>query len=263
MAGPTIGVDIDDLRLGVKAGLRTAAAMDFRFVELAAVAGDLAPENLSSSGRRHLLHLVRSHGLELACLAADLPGLRLTDPKTVGQHVERTCRIIDLAADLKVPIVTASVGAFTHPDTGEVSPHALEAFKRIGEFADSRGRIYAPSPSYERSDRFGGLLEMLGCPSLKGGYDPAEMVIRGTNPISGIERIISHIVVVHGRDGTVGGLERSGYEVALGQGDVDWATVLAALQAAEFPGPLILRRRDSQSPVEDIRRARQTLRRML
>lgn len=53
MAQLTLGVNIDDLRLLVKEGLRCALGMGFQVVEFGAVAGELTPESLSESGRRH------------------------------------------------------------------------------------------------------------------------------------------------------------------------------------------------------------------
>ncbi|UCE61462.1 MAG: sugar phosphate isomerase/epimerase [Phycisphaerales bacterium] len=263
MSEPTIGVDVDDLRLGVKSGLRTASALEFRSVELATVAGEVAPANLSSSGRRHLSHFVKSLGLELSSLTADIPGLRIADPSTVGERVERTCQIIELAADLNVPVVSASLGAITHPDTQEPSPHALDALRRIGEFADSRGRVYALRPSVDSCDQLAGVLDLLNCPALGVSFDPAGMIMVGTNPFSSIERLIEQIAVIQARDGTVGGTERTGHETPLGEGDVDWESVLAVLRAAEYDSPLVLRRTDSQRPIEDIQRARDVLTRML
>ena len=116
MTVPRVGINVDDLRLAIKDGLRLAGEMDFRVVEMAA-AGDVAPASLSMTGRRHLSHYVRGLGLEVASLAADLPGLRLSDPGTVDERVERTERILELAADLNVPVVTGSVGALTHQCT--------------------------------------------------------------------------------------------------------------------------------------------------
>ncbi|MHC4698836.1 MAG: sugar phosphate isomerase/epimerase family protein [Planctomycetota bacterium] len=263
MSEPVIGVNVDDFRRGTKEALRLAASLDFHAIELATVQGDVAPRNLTSSGRRHLAHFVDGLGLQMTSLVADTPGLRLTDPQTVAERVERTCQILELAADLKVPVVTASAGAITHPDTGEASPLALEALRRIGEFADTRGTIYAIRPSYEAGDRLVHVLTGLACPSIGVGLDPAAMVMTGANPMARIEQFIEQVVAVQARDGTVGGAERTGHEAPLGEGDVDWTTLLAVLSAAEYRRPYVLRRSESANPVKDIQYARDTLAQML
>ena len=263
MTASTIGVDVADLGLPVKEALRKAAELAFRVVEVPTVAGDLAPANLSASGRRHLLRYADGLGLRIAALAADIPGLHLTEPQTVGERVARTCQIIALATDLGVPVVTASVGAVTHPDTGEPSALAVEALREIGEFADYHSIIYAMRPSYENEERLARIFDEVRCPSIGVGHDPAALLMAGVNPISIIGRFADQIPLVHVRDGTVGGSNRAGQETRLGEGDVDLASVLAALHAADYCGPYVVRRTDSQSPIVDIKQGRNVLADML
>ena len=258
-----VGVDVDDFRLPPKEALRRASELAFRVVEFATVSGDLAPEKLSTSGRRHLSRYLDGLGLRVAALTADIPGLRLTDPKTASERVGRTCEIIELAADLRVPVVTASVGALTHPETGQPSPLAVETLREIGDFADSRGTVYALRPSSDNDERLACLFEAIRCPSLGLGHDAAALVMAGTNPIPIITRFGEQIPLVHVRDGTVGLSGRAGHETRLGDGDVDVASVLAAFAAIDYSGPLVIRRRDSQSPIPDIQHGRDVLRKIL
>ena len=61
MADSSIGVHVDDLRLGIKGGLQRAAEMGFGPVEFDATSDEVAPEALSDSGRRHLTVRCMSH----------------------------------------------------------------------------------------------------------------------------------------------------------------------------------------------------------
>ncbi|MEK6798460.1 MAG: sugar phosphate isomerase/epimerase [Planctomycetota bacterium] len=255
-----IGVDVEDFRLPVKDGLRMAAELSFGSVELAAVSGELAPSNLSSSARRHVARLVAGLGLRLSALRADIPGTRLTDPKTVQERVERTWEIIELAADLGVRVVTSAVGAMTHPDSGEPSAPACEALRRIGEVADARGVSFAIRPSYDDGERIARVLEELGCPAIGVGLDPAAMVMAGTNPLKFIERYAADVLLLHARDATAGFPDRPGHETRLGEGDVDLVGLLAVLEAAEYAGPYVIRRSETPTPVQDIVAAGKLLR---
>jgi sugar phosphate isomerase/epimerase len=263
MAGLKLGIDVDDLRLPVKEGIRAAAELDLRSIELATVSGDLAPRNLSESGRRHLRRYVADFALDLSALVADIPGTRLTDPHTIDQRVHRTCEIIDLARDLHVPLVTASAGALTHPESGEPSPLALEALRRIGEAADARGVVYAIRPTYESADRLGRVLDALRCPSVRVGLDPAAMVMTGADPLKAIERLADLLSLFHVRDATAGLAERPGKETPLGEGEIDVIGLMSVLAAGPFRGPYILRRTDSARPMADLRAARDYVRREL
>jgi len=82
---PRIGVDIQDLRAPTKDALRLAADLGFQAIEAPTAEGDTVPQNLSSSGRRHLRRIVDGLGLDFAALTADFPGLRFTDHRCSGR----------------------------------------------------------------------------------------------------------------------------------------------------------------------------------
>jgi sugar phosphate isomerase/epimerase len=243
--------------------MRAAEELGFRAVEVAAVAGDLAPSNLSATGRRHLRRLVDNHGLDLVALVADMPGVRLGDTQRLDEHVARTCQTIDLAVDLDVSVVSAAVGALAHPAGGEARSDVIEALRQIGERADARGIRFALRPSTESGDRIVQLLDVLGCPSLRVGLDPASMVMAGTNPVADFQRVAKYLSLVHLRDGTAGSADRSGHETRLGDGEVDVPGILSVLEAAEFDGPHVLRRTASQTPVPDLQHGREMIARIL
>lgn len=262
---PTLGCDLDDLRLDVKSAVRQAAYMRFTHVEVGAAAGEVSPERLSQSGRRHFVRFLDQQGLKLASLSADMPHLRFTDPAAVDRRVEHTRRILDMAREMGVTCVSASVGAWAHPESGEPSPVALEALSRIGDAADHFGICFALRPSYDTGDRLVTLLNRVNCPSMRVCLDPAAIVMTGGNPLAGVERWIEQLALVHARDATAGAIDRAtgeghaGRETRLGEGDVDFVGLLQALRDADYHEPLIVRRADARSPVEDIAHDRDVL----
>ncbi len=262
VAKTSIGLDIGDLASPPKDALNAAAAMSFDAVEVPTVSGDLSPESLTPSGRRHFARFVSGLGLDLAALQADMPGMRLTDSARADERIARTTRIIELARDVGVGVVTASVGALAHPDTGELSSLAMEGLSRIGEVADAC-RVRFAIRSSDPGDCIYETLQAVGCPSLKVGWDPAAMVMRGINPLDAIERYAEHITLFHARDALAGGQERAGQETGLGEGEVDLLGVLDVLRSLEYGGPYILRRADGQRPVEELLAGRDTLLREL
>jgi sugar phosphate isomerase/epimerase len=263
------GVDLDDLKLDVRRGLKWAAEMEFRAVELGAVEGDVTPQNLGSSGRRELARLADGLGLSLAAFSAEMPHLRLSDTRAVEERIDRTCRIIDLARDVRVPTVTAGLGALTDRQTGQPSELAVEALSRIGDHADSRGVRFALRPSYDAGVHLTAVLDAIRCPSLVVCLDPAAVVMTGANPLASIERYIEQVKLFHARDATAGfsdphgGEPHLGRETPLGEGDVDIVGVLEVLRAVDYRGPYILRRHDARDPIQEIQSARETLRRMM
>lgn len=259
MRASRIGIDVADLRLGVREAFQQAAAMQFALVEAPATDPDLAPRHLTDSGRRHLIRYLSGLGLNLTALTADVPHTRLTHPATVEERIDRTRDILRLAADLRVPVVAASVGALTDPQTGEPSTVALEALAQIGAEADRTGRIYAVRPSADPAERLAEVLARLGCPSLRVCMDPAELVMSGVNPVPIVERCANLIALSHARDGTAGLGNRVGHETPLGEGEVDLVGLWKALAEAGYGGPHIIRRYDSQRPQKDLIAAREYL----
>lgn len=263
MTRPMIGVDIEDFRLEAKAALRKASELELRAIEVPTSEGALSPSSLSASGRRHLARFADGLGLQLSALVADMRRLRWNDPSAIDERLARTCAIVDMARDVGVSVVTASMGLATDAESGKPDPTAVEALAHIGEFADARGVLYCVRPMLDSGERLAGVLDAVRCPALRICLDPAAMVMQGVNPMASIERWIGHTVMLHARDGTAGLDELAGSETQLGQGDVDLVGILAVLDAADVRGPYILRRTDSTSPVADLADARDTLKALL
>lgn len=255
MSAPAIGIDVEDLRCPVKDALAWIAQLRLTRVELPTSSGETAPRNLSASGRRHLSRCVEGLGLGIAGLTADFPGLRITDPGSVDQRVERTCEAIELARELGVPIVTASVGALTHPESGALSEIGAAALRRIGEFADPRRVQYAIRPSQDSAERMTRVFAELGCPSLRLAVDPAAMVMQGVNPLALLERLGGQLSMVHARDATAGLPGQPGHETGFGEGEVDLVGLTQALLDLDFHGPTVVRRYDTSGPRDDLQSA--------
>ena len=263
MRPPPLGIDLQDLRTDTRSALRQAARMEFNTVELPGAEGETTPQNLSPSGRRHLQRIVADLGLSMSALSADFPGLRISDSRSMEERVEKTCAIIDLAADLSVPIVTATIGALTHPDTGQPSDAALEALQRIAEFADSRNRVFAIRPTHDSAERLEAVLKAVGSPLIRIGLDPAALLFAGINPMPVVARLAPFVSLIHLRDGAAGRPDRPGMETRIGEGEVDLRGLTDSLRDFEYQGPLILRRTDSQNPSADLVGGRDYVRRML
>jgi sugar phosphate isomerase/epimerase len=181
----------------------------------------------------------------------------------VDERVARTQRVLELAAHMKTAVVTASVSALTHPQTGEPSPTVVEALEQIGSMADALGVVYAVRPSCDDGSRLRRLLDEIGCPSIGIGLDPAALVMHGVNPLSVIQEAPQQIALTHARDATVGFSGQPGHETRLGEGSVDLIGLLGQLASVDYGGPYIIRRTDTARPADDIEAARDTLRRLL
>ena len=247
-----IGVGVDDFRLPIKEGLARAARLGFNAVELGAGGGEIAPARLSESGRRHLARMCGNLGLTTAALTADVGGPGLSDAAGVSARVELTVDVLTLAADLHVPVVCADVGQMVDPNTGEPDPVALDAIKAIGERADRLGTIFAIQTGADAPEHLAPLLSAIACPSLAVCMDPARLIGLGHDPMAGLQPLAEWIMLSHLGDATRGRPGHAGIETPLGQGQLDLPRYLAELSATPSNSPLILRRRDSRRPIDDL-----------
>ena len=261
MAAIKLGVQVDHLRLGPREGLRRAAGMGFDCVQFDAARGPIAPHELSHTGRRDLAQTVRDRGLELTALAADAGGKRLADPHTAERRIDATKRIIELAADLRVPVVTTALGRF--PDQPDDPVHRLvrEALTQLGECADRMGTFLAVETADADPQRIADLLRELNCPAIKVNYDPASVIVAGGDPVAGIAPVADYIIGAQLRD-AVRSAPDVAREVVLGQGDLPLEEYLAMLDEAGYRGCQMLQRRESQDPAADILAAKRILERL-
>jgi L-ribulose-5-phosphate 3-epimerase len=79
-------------------------------------------------------------------------------------------------------------------------------------------------------------------------YDLGNAVAAGQDLVTAIEMLGERIIAVHVKDRPVGGAS-----VALGNGDVDFASAFAGLKATGYAGPLILETPRGSSPVDAAR----------
>lgn len=252
----SLGVVVDDMRLDAKRGIRRAAEMGFGGVELSAVYGETAPENLSATGRRHLARTVRDLGLNFQALIGDVGGMRFTDPARGDEHLDRTRRILELAADMGVPIVAAQIGHFDENVPGEQRDRVVEAVRLIADHADRTGTIFAIETTGSRPEALHALLKGLDCPHLRATLDPAELVMQGSDPLQAVATLANDIVLARVRDGLVGSADRHGRETPVGEGQVNLIEYLAALEGADYAGPATVRRTDTDRPIDELAAAK-------
>src|SRR5690348_11980045 len=95
---------------------------------------EVDPAELSRSGRRALVRLVSSLGLHLGALGGDLGVTRFSDSSQVEQRLEKTRQIMEAAAELRVPVVTTSLGLVT--DESLKNGFLKEALRHLAEVSD-------------------------------------------------------------------------------------------------------------------------------
>jgi len=253
-----VGVMVESFRKEVREGVRLASELGLDGIQVYVTHGEMAPENLSKTGREEFLHFVRSQGLQISALCGDL-GHGFVDANKNDELIQKTRLMLDLCRDLGTPILTTHIGVIPASNADPVWGVMAEALEEIGSYAEKVECVLATETGPEDSDLMVEFLSSLKTSAVLVNYDPANLVMNGFDQIQGVHNLKDYIVHTHAKDGI--GREKGGpKEVPLGDGDVCFPEYLAALDAIGFKGFHTIEREVGQNPVEDIIKARDFLR---
>lgn len=268
-----IGIIADWLRLPFAQSMEACAGMGADGVQLYAVEGEMAPENLSAAARREKRAIIEGNGLKVSALCGDLGGHGFTIAEENPLKIERSKRIVDLALELGSNIVTTHIGVVPE-DTGCKTYAVLQqACNELAEYASRNGAFFAIETGPEPADRLKAFLDSLGSRGVAVNLDPANLVmVTDDDPVKAVYTLRDYIVHTHAKDGVllkktdpkiiydffadggIGDLRLGDYflETPLGRGKVDFPAYLAALEDIGFDGFLTIEREVGADPSADI-----------
>jgi sugar phosphate isomerase/epimerase len=232
---------------------------------------------MTAERKRELLDRVKSHGMKFSALCGDL-GKGFHHKELNPELIERSKRILDLAKELETDIVTTHIGVVpedkSHPRYGIMQ----EACFELASYADSIGSHFAIETGPEPSTVLKSFLDGLGSTGVAVNLDPANLaMVVGDDPVEAVYNLKDYIVHTHAKDGIM--LERTNpeyiygvtpkpeeiqgirffKEVPLGEGSVDFAKYLKALEEVGYRGFLTIEREVGEDPAADIKKAKDHL----
>ncbi len=274
--GLKIGVMVESFRLGVRDGIKKAAEIGARGIQIVTTKGELDPDNLTKTGRQDLLHLIESCNLKISALCGDLGGHGFQIPNDNEWKIKKSKQIMDLACDLKTNVVTTHVGVISEDENDPATIAIREACEELASYGDKVGASFAIETGPEKAEVMKGFLDNLKSRGVRVNYDPANLVmVTGDDPVKGVHVLKDYIVHTHAKDGirlkeiepkvvyghfAEGGIEDlrlSDYfkEVPLGEGKVDFDEYIAAMREVGYDGFFTIEREVGENPVEDITKA--------
>ncbi len=264
MRAMKIGVRLESMGLPFRRALAEANRMRAAGVQVDA-AGELAPDRLSQTGRRELRHLVRSLDLEVAAVGCPLRrGLDAVEDQQ--PRIEHVKKVMGLAFDLGPRVVVIEAGRV--PDAEEQKsglPRARaldEALRGLGQHGDRVGVTLALETGQEPGTALRDYLNRFDTGSLGVNYDPANLMLNGFDPTKSLRALRGKVRHAHAKDARVGGASRSAREVPLGEGDIDWLSLLGVMEEVEYRGWLTVERESGEDRLGDVARGVTFLRRL-
>src|SRR4051794_16211137 len=177
-----IGICLESLDLPLRRALAAAQQLGVTGVQLDAV-GDLAPNQLTQTGRRALRNLLRMHNLELTALNCPLRrGLDVAENQE--GRIDHVKNVMTLAYDLGPRLTLVQAGRVPEPDAPDDPRGRLltEALQALGGHSDRTGNTLALATGLESGEALRNYLQRLDTGSLGANYDPANLLLNGFNP---------------------------------------------------------------------------------
>jgi sugar phosphate isomerase/epimerase len=256
-----IGIHLPSLNLPIRQGLQEAARLGVGGVQLDAV-GDLAPNQLSETGRRELRHLLRSYNLELTALGCPLR-FGLDHPENQDARIEHVRKVMTLSFDLGPRVVVVEAGKVPDDLNSPRAARMTESLLALGRHGDRSGTVLALETGLESGEALAAFLARFDTGGLGVNYDPANMVLNGFDPVENLAPLRGRVVHTYARDARAAGASRAAAEVPLGAGDVDWMAYLGALEALEYRGWVTVKRDGGTNRLADVANGVTFLRRLV
>lgn len=268
-----IGVMVDSFGLSVIEGIKKAKELGAEGLQMYAVQGAMAPENLSPVQRRELSDFISDEGMTITALCGDPGGHGFAEAVHNAAKVERCKRVLELAVDLGCSVVTTHIGVVPTDKSSARYATMQEACLALGIFGDSVGAKLAIETGPETAAVLLDFIKSLSTKGIGVNLDPANFVmVTGQDPVEAVKMLAPYIFHTHAKDGVmlkktdpeiiygffadggIGDLRMEDYfiETPLGMGSVDFPSYLAALKQVGFDGWLTIERETGEAPAADI-----------
>jgi L-ribulose-5-phosphate 3-epimerase len=217
-------------------------------------------------------------GIEITSLWAGTPGRHVWDfiqgPSTIGLVPPETRamrlavlkRASDFARLAGIPSITTHVGFIPENPADPLYGDLVITLRELAEYCRRNGQGFWFETGQETPITLLRTIQDIGTDNLGINLDPANLLMYGKgNPLDALDIFGSYVRGVHAKDGeypTDG--RRLGVEKRLGEGRVNFPALIAKLRALGYRGALTIEREISgPQQIEDIRRAKQFLERLL
>jgi len=256
-----IGIRLDCLGLPLRDALPAAARIGAQGVQLQSEK-EVAPDELSQTGRRHLLHSLQTQRLELVAIGStNRRGFDSLDK--LESRVEFVRRVVRQAGELRTPFVVVPAGAVPAEADSPQTLAFYDALRQIAEEANRVGVRIALETGPDPLSKVAQFLKEMERYPLAVNYDPANLIARGYDPFAGLSDLADRVVGLHVKDLLRATTTVSGFvETPLGEGELNLDRLAAELAGADYRGYWTLERDAPSGGEKEFERSIKLLARM-
>jgi len=229
-----LAVPVAPLGRDLRRALRAARDLGFHAVELDARSG-LDPAAMSQTGRRQIRKWLGDEGLSVSGIAFPTRG-GYGDAERLEGRIFATKEALELAYDLGARLVFNHVGEIPATAEGPAWRLLVDVLSDIGTFSQHVGATLCAEVGRAAAADLARLIAALPEGSLACDIVTGSLVVHGHDPAGAVEALGGHVAAVHATDAVAGAFAGRGRAVVLGTGQVDFATVLAALDERGYRG---------------------------
>lgn len=255
-----IGIQLTSLRQPLKTALQTASRLGAQTVNINART-QLQPQALSDTALRQLRKMLDDLNLQVG--AIEFPTHHGYNVETnLDRRIEATKSAMSMAYAMRTSVLINSVGFIPEQSAGADWDLLVAALSDIGRHGQKCGTMLAARTGATAAPALRRLLDALPAGSLTVSLDPAQLIVNGYSADEALQLLSRDVQHVHARDGVRDLSQGRGVEVPLGQGVVDFPTILATLDQVNYRGSLTVERQTSPDPIADIGNAVEYLQRL-
>ena len=218
----------------IRRGLRAARDLGVRGVELDALRG-VDPAEVTQTGLRQLRKWLGDEGVAVSAVSFRTRG-GYADADRLEGRIAATKAALKLAHDLGAGVVLNHVGDIPAEAAGPQWNLLVDVLTDIGHYGQHVGATLCAEAGRAAPADLARLVAALPDGSLACDVVAGALVVHGHGPAAAVETLAGHVAMVHATDAVAGAFAGHGRAVILGTGQVDFATLFAALEERGYRG---------------------------
>ena len=134
-----IGVITDCFKLPLNDSIKLAGQLGFSGIQIYATTGEFSPATLTAERKAEIKALLKENELAISALCGDMGGHGFEIAEDNPERIEKTKRIIDLAEEFGVKVITTHIGVIPSDKSEPRYAAMLDALNKCGAYAAEKG----------------------------------------------------------------------------------------------------------------------------